>query len=219
MTWSLLDVQGHRKYLTAAERLAFIEAAIAFHHPKASTYCLTVALTGVRVSEALSLTIDRIDIGTCSLVVETLKRRRRGVYRAIPVPRELITLLGESYNSINCGNSGLRESRIWPVSRTTAWKWVKMAMREAGIADEIAKPRALRHAFAVEAVRQRVALSLVKRWLGHARIETTAIYADPIGEEERALASLTWRGISLQGHSQGSRRVRRSACDRRSVQV
>jgi integrase/recombinase XerD len=48
------------------------------------------------------------------------------------------------------------------------------------------------HAFGVGAVQQRIALSIIKRWLGHAKIETTAIYASPIGEEERALARLMW---------------------------
>ena len=46
------------------------------------------------------------------------------------------------------------------------------------------------HAFGVEAVQQRIALSVVKKWLGHAKIEAPAIYADPVGEEERALARL-----------------------------
>lgn len=33
---------------------------------------------------------------------------------------------------------------------------------------------------------------MVQRWLGHARIETTAIYAGALGEEERNLARKTW---------------------------
>jgi len=53
----------------------------------------------------------------------------------------------------------------------------------------------LRHAFGVDAVQNRIALSLVKKWLGYAKIETTAIYADPIGAEERALARLMWKRL------------------------
>jgi integrase/recombinase XerD len=198
MNWSLLDAQGHRKYLTAAERLSFIEAALRFRPKPACTFCLTVALTGVRISEALELTVDRIDVATCTLIVETLKRRRRGIFRAIPVPRELLALLCQTHGSADKLQYRPASERIWPVSRTTGWKWVKMAMRDAGIDSGLAKPRALRHAFAVEAVRQRIALSLVKKWLGHARIETTAIYADPVGEEERALARLTWKDLPLR---------------------
>lgn len=70
-------------------------------------------------------------------------------------------------------------------------------MVRANVPGDVAKPRALRHAFGVEAVQKRIALSVIKKWLGHAKIETTAIYADPVGEEERALARLTWEGLAL----------------------
>jgi hypothetical protein len=70
-------------------------------------------------------------------------------------------------------------------------------MRGANVPSDVAKPRALRHAFGVEAVQKRIALSVIKKWLGHAKIETTAIYADPVGDEERALARLTWEGLAL----------------------
>ncbi len=207
MSWSLYDPRGQRKYLTASERLAFIKAASKLHPISAGTFCLTVALTGVRISEALHLTIDRIDPTTCTVVIETLKRRRRGVFRAIPVPSELIALLCDTHLKMNTLQSVASENRLWPVSRTTGWKWIKMAMREAGIGHSVAKPRALRHAFAVEAVRQRIALSLVKKWLGHARIETTAIYADPVGEEEWALAKLTWQDVQLSSSVASVRRI------------
>jgi hypothetical protein len=65
-------------------------------------------------------------------------------------------------------------------------------MKESGVGPGQAMPKALRHAFAIEAVQQGIALSVIKKWLGHAKIETTALYADPIGEEERALARLRW---------------------------
>jgi integrase/recombinase XerD len=200
MSWSLLDVKGHRKYLTSTERLAYIEAAVQLSPSHAGAFCLTLALTGVRISEALYLTIDRVDVATCTLVIETLKRRKRGIFRAIPVPQKLITLLCETHR-VTDDHPVVSGGRIWPVSRTTAWKWVKRAMRDAGIAPSLAQPKALRHTFAVEAARQRIALSLIKKWLGHARIETTAIYVDPVGEEERALASLTWEGVPLGTHN------------------
>jgi hypothetical protein len=41
----------------------------------------------------------------------------------------------------------------------------------------------------------RLGLSLLKKWLGHAKLETTEIYATPIGKEERRLARLMWRGV------------------------
>jgi integrase len=65
-------------------------------------------------------------------------------------------------------------------------------MNDAGITGARATPRALRHTFGVQAVQDKIALSLIKKWLGHAKVETTAIYTEPIGDEERALARLMW---------------------------
>jgi len=41
-----------------------------------------------------------------------------------------------------------------------------------------------------------VPLNLIQRWMGHSRIETTAIYANAVGDEERALAKRMRKGIS-----------------------
>jgi site-specific recombinase XerD len=38
-----------------------------------------------------------------------------------------------------------------------------------------------------------VPLTLTQRWLGHARISTTAIYTELCGPEELAFASQFWR--------------------------
>lgn len=54
---------------------------------------------------------------------------------------------------------------------------------------------AARHTFGVNAIQSGVALNVLQKWMGHARIETTAISADAIGKEERALAQRTWAGL------------------------
>lgn len=188
MSGSLFDAKGNRKYLTARERLAFVYAAS--KKPVAiSTFCLTMAFTGARISEVLALTITRIDAADEAIVFETLKQRKKRVFRAVPVPRTLIPLL----TSYGIG----KPDRLWPWGRTTAWKVVKAVMREAGITECLCKPKALRHAFAVEAGQKSVPLNVVQRWLGHARIETTAIYASAIGDEERNLARRSWGSLEL----------------------
>jgi integrase/recombinase XerD len=58
MSGSLFDTCGHRKYLVASERRAFVSAALAEDDPTAS-FCLTLAVTGARISEVLALTLDR----------------------------------------------------------------------------------------------------------------------------------------------------------------
>jgi site-specific recombinase XerD len=192
MHGSLFDTTGNRKYLTARERLAFARAAFS-EGGETGTLCLTLAFTGARISEVLALTHERIDVANSAIVLETLKRRKRGVFRAIPVPPKLIALIVRVHG-IGLPQASPQE-RLWKCGRTTAWKRVKAIMESAKVSSSLAMPRAARHAFGVDAVQNGVALNMVQRWMGHARIETTAIYADVIGKEERALASRTWQSL------------------------
>ena len=48
---------------------------------------MTLTYAGCRLSEALALTIDRVDLAAGVLTFESLKKRRDGVYRSVPVPR------------------------------------------------------------------------------------------------------------------------------------
>jgi len=144
---------------------------------------------------------NRLDISDNAIVLETLKWRRKGLFRAVPVPEELIARLLTVHQLPGALEPSDAKQRLWKFSRPTAWKRVRQVMHEAGIGTHLAKPKALRHAFAVEAVQQRIALSLIKKWLGHAKIETTALYAEPVGDEERALARLMWQAISPDDRS------------------
>ena len=191
MTQSLFDQIGNRKYLVARERISFVSAAVT-EGGAIGAFCLTLAFTGARISEVLSLTSGQIDMSNGAIVFETLKQRRRVVFRAIPAPRRLLDLIVCATARPTAVNTC---SRLWPWGRTTAWKHVKRVMRAAGIADVLCKPKALRHGFAVNAGQNGVPLNIVQRWLGHARLETTAIYAGAIGEEERNLARRAWRQL------------------------
>src|SRR5271154_132452 len=86
----LFDQEGKRKYLTVSERNAFLAAA-AREPSDTRTFCRVLAYTGARISEILALTPRQID-GTAGLVIiESLKKRRRGIYRALPIPPELLS--------------------------------------------------------------------------------------------------------------------------------
>jgi integrase len=185
MSHSVFDASGCRKYLLAKERRAFVRAALRQEQQVAS-FCLTIAMTGARISEVLALKSTQIDFANGAIVFESLKRRRKLVFRAVPVPRQLLALLSESCERTD--GSG----RLWPWCRTTAWKRIKRVMFDAEIGEQFGKPKALRHGFAVDACQKGVSLNVVQRWLGHARLETTAIYANALGKEERDLAKRTW---------------------------
>lgn len=189
----LYDRHGHRKYLTPSERSDFIRASESADQ-LIQTFCGTLAHTGCRISEVLELTADRIDIDDGVIVIESLKKRRKAVYRAIPVPPAFLETLNRVHRlraarqSDDCG----RNVRLWPWSRTTAWRHVCVVMRLAGIGGIHATPKGLRHGFGIKAVISNIPLNLLQRWLGHARLTTTAIYADAIGPEERQIAERMW---------------------------
>ena len=50
-----------------------------------------MAHSGCRLSEALALTVDRVDLG--AIVLESLKERHSGLYRAVPPPPALLRAL------------------------------------------------------------------------------------------------------------------------------
>jgi integrase len=189
----LHTLDGARKYLTAGERDAFLREAERGDR-SARTLCMTLAYAGCRLSEALALTVDRVDLAAGVLVVESLKKRRTGIYRSVPVPPALLDALDLVH--------GIREQqsrrgkgrgiRLWPWSRMTGWRVVHAVMEEAGFSGPHASPKGLRHGFGVAAVSAGIPLNLVQKWLGHAQLSTTAIYADATGAEEKDIARRMW---------------------------
>lgn len=70
--------------------------------PEVRTLCAVLHDTGRRESEALELTPERVDLEGGCLVFRTLKKRREGVYRAVPVPPA-----APSTSSTSCTASGM----------------------------------------------------------------------------------------------------------------
>lgn len=189
----LYDQTGKRKYLTIDERQAFLDAARA-EIKEVYTFCAMLAYTGARISEVLSLTPERIDYGNSLIIIECIKKRQRGVYRIVPVPSNFLELLDDVHWVQQAQRDPARAGkRIWPWCRTSAWQHVKRAMVIAGIAGVKACPKALRHSFAVSALQKGVPINIVCKWLGHSKLETTAIYADAVGDEEREIAAKLWQ--------------------------
>jgi len=189
----LYDLQGQRKYLTPVERTEFLQAAKGAPE-EVRTFCWTLAYTGCRISEALALTAARVDLSDGVLVIESLKKRRQGIYRAVPVPPPFLDALDLAHNLTAArrqpdGGAGVR---LWQWSRATAWRRVRGVMEAAGIAGLHATPKGLRHGFGIKAVASNVPLNMAQRWLGHAQLSTTSIYLDAVGAEEKQLAERMW---------------------------
>jgi integrase/recombinase XerD len=188
---SLYGNSGLRKYLTPPERNRFIASARACTRPELRTFCLTLAYTGCRISEALALTAGAVEPQEFFIALRSLKRRRKIiVVREVPVPASLIAEI----ENVHRQSEQDRGVRLWKWSRSRAWQLVKSIMIEAEIAGGIhATPKGLRHAFGIHAVRSGIPLNLIQRWMGHASMKTTAIYLEAIGSEEREIAERMWR--------------------------
>jgi len=182
--------KGKRKYLTAQERNRLLASADNMA-PYIATLCWTVAATGLRISEALALSPANIDFESRMMVTRCLKKRQDNVFRAVPVPDELLEALVRVH-AIDAAVAGEDRRLLWPVSRMTAYRWIRRAMAQAGVIGPHAMPKGLRHGFGVSAIQSGVPLNMVQRWLGHADIRTTSIYTYAMGPEERAIASKMW---------------------------
>ncbi|WFU32433.1 site-specific integrase [Bradyrhizobium brasilense] len=191
---SLFSATGTRKYLTSAERERFLQA-IKDIEPLKRLFCTVLLWSGGRVSEILALTPETVDADLCSVALLTLKRRRKHVVRQIPLPPEVMRELDAQFDlGRRLAEPRLCRERLWPWSRTTAWRVVKEVMQRASITTPAASPKGLRHTFGVAAFEAAVPPHLVQRWLGHASLRTTSIYGDVLGDEERRFAERMWDG-------------------------
>jgi len=191
----LHDAQGKRLYLTADERQAFMAAAAKAQRP-VRTFCAVLHDSGCRISEALALTPERIDLTGQAIVLETLKKRRSGIYRAVPVPPGLIDQLDlvHGVREAQRRGKGHADRSLWPWARNTAWRHVKAVMAAADITDGPHRcPKGLRHGYGIHAIGSGVPLNMLSKWMGHATLEVTAIYANALGAEEQGIAARMWR--------------------------
>lgn len=189
---SLFDPKGNRKYLNAKERLKFYRCAKLLPDSGQRSFCLTLFYTGCRISEALELKPQNIDLSEKSLAFRTLKQRGKERYRALPVPDDLLDEI-QQYIEQN------PSKKIWVFSRATGWRVIKSVMKQARLDGIKATPKGLRHGFAIACVSNEIPLPTLKKWMGHARLETTGIYLDFVGKDERNLAKRLWKSRSKKG--------------------
>ena len=184
---------GGRKYLNRDERKRVLGACTMLDI-RPALFILVLAWTGARVSEILALTPRAIQAERSLISIVTLKRRRWSV-REVPVPPELMRSLAQEF-SLLAAQQDQHDctARLWPMHRSTAWRLVKRVMADASVSGRAACPRGMRHAFGVGIVQAGVPITLLQRWMGHARLSTTAIYSTVSGPEELAMAKKFWDG-------------------------
>ena len=181
---TLFSASGERLYLSDAERKRFL-AALRDCDLATRLFCELLVFTGARISEALAITPQHIDADGKRIVFRTLKRRRL-VWRAVPIPDRLLLGL------VAFAATMPADERIWPWARQTGWRKVKSVCYRARIEGRMAMPKGLRHGYGIRAATHNVPQPMLQRFLGHAKPETTAIYVDAVGSEERAFAARMW---------------------------
>jgi len=184
---------GGRKYLNHDERKRVLDAC-AMLETRLGLFILTLAWTGARISEILALTPRAIQVERSLLSIVTLKRRRWSV-REVPIPPELMQSLAQEFSLLIAQQDQEHcNAPLWSMHRVTAWRLVKRVMADASVCGRAACPRGMRHGFGVGTLQAGVPITLLQRWMGHARLSTTAIYATVSGPEELAMARKFWDG-------------------------
>ncbi len=189
----IFDADGNRLYCTQEEVALFLAKAKE-RDSNLRTFAETLVYTGCRISEGLSLMPKGVNRESRQITFNSLKKRRGDLYRTVPVPENYIDTLTVANKIVERQKIKKKaESRIWTWSRQYAFRLIKDLMVDAGIpGGKHRSPKGLRHAFGVNAVVKGVQLNMIMKWMGHADISTTAIYADAIGKEEAEIAKKMW---------------------------
>ncbi|MCX7622555.1 MAG: tyrosine-type recombinase/integrase [Thermomicrobium sp.] len=138
---------------------------------------LTLATTGLRVSELMSLDLGDLDLEHGELVV----RRPNGRERRVPLSAEAVAALREyletarpSFAPAKGEQAVFLNHRGSRLTRQGFWLILKGYAETAGLPD--VTPHTLRHSFAVQALANGWELRDVQRILGHVSPATTQVY-------------------------------------------
>lgn len=134
---------------------------------------------GVRVSELLTLTLDRVSMET-----ETLRiLGKRSKERIVPASSRVIAALADYIKHARPSLDGGRGSKFIfltktgrPLARSDVWRLTKKTARAEGISSKRVSPHKFRHSFATHLLEGGADLRSVQQMLGHADIATTQIY-------------------------------------------
>ena len=147
---------------------------------------------GLRVSEVAHLKISDIDSERMLLRVE---RGKGGRYRNAMLPADLLTLLRQWWQQGHQQGVMRREGWLFPgqdpmksISTRQLHRIVVEAAKSADIAKRVG-PHTLRHSFATHLLEDGVDIRVIQVLLGHAKLETTALYTKVATRTVRAIIS------------------------------
>jgi integrase/recombinase XerD len=148
-----------------------------------------VYATGLRVSEAVSLKVNQVNLEGGYLTVIGKGGKERVVPVGSVARQRLLDYLGTTRPQLLrgrlspylfVGRAGRR------LTRQAFWKRLRLLVRHAGVGGRVS-PHTLRHAFATHLVERGADLRAVQLMLGHADIATTQIYTHVARDRLRAV--------------------------------
>jgi integrase/recombinase XerD len=135
--------------------------------------------TGARISEAVGLDVDEVDIDAGSVLLRGKGSKERIVPVGSYAREALAAYLVRARPDLVIRGRGtpalFLNARGGRLSRQSAWTVLRRAAERAGIAKEIS-PHTLRHSFATHLLDGGADVRVVQELLGHASVTTTQVY-------------------------------------------
>jgi integrase/recombinase XerD len=154
---------------------------------------------GMRVSEVVALKVSDIDSERMTLRVEQGKGQRD---RYVMLSPQLLSVLRE-WQSAAQPWAWLfpGQNPVNPMTARQLDRAVHAAARDAGIAKRVT-PHTLRHSFATHLLEQNVDIRVIQVLLGHAKLETTALYTRvAVNTIRDVISPLERLGLNLTGRA------------------
>lgn len=155
--------------------------AIINNTPNLKHNCIlsTIYGCGLRISEALNLTLKDIDSSRKCIVIRNAKGKKD---RCVPLPEELLLLLRSYYKAYRPqhflfeGKSTAKKENTPPAYTTSSIRAIlRKAVAKSGIIKTVT-PHTLRHSYATHLYEYGVSLRSIQVLLGHNSSKTTEIY-------------------------------------------
>lgn len=173
------------------EQHRLIRTALAEKDSRNGAIILSLLFSGLRVSELVALTPDDVKIGERSGSI-TVRAGKGNKYREVPIPRDLRQCLGKYIVTRRSTGEYLFEGQRDPQMTPRAIQLLCKKIGEKAKIESLT-PHVLRHTLAHNLVASGVSLDKVAAILGHASLNTTAIYTRPrMNDLQDAMESLNY---------------------------
>lgn len=135
--------------------------------------------TGARISEAVGLDVDDIDLEQSSVLLTGKGSKQRivplGSFARDAIEEYLTKARPHLSAPTGSGPAMFLNARGGRLSRQSAWTVLTKAARRAGVTSDVS-PHTLRHSFATHLLDGGADVRVVQELLGHASVTTTQIY-------------------------------------------